>query len=1552
MQRSVFQIVSVPLWVALAAACRSNGVPLVVSPGDTFAEMHTVKGDVTVTPVGEIPRAPYPRERIAEGEAVTLAGGALAWIRRDAGAIWLVEGPARLTLNSASVNLAEGRAFVDGEGGPPVEIESPRGPIELSDVRASVVVRPDGTEEVYVLRGSARAGGSGRAETGELLSLRADGTMTRAPAVAWEDWTGGLATADPAAEPAPFGIGTVGARPAGDKGKPRVSLGIERLDVNVFVDHDLAITEVDQTFVNPRAETVEGMFTFRTPPGAVLQKFGVDRDGDLVWGQIKESAAAQAQYESNVYQGSTEDPALLQWVTSGVYSARLYPIQGGAKRRVVTRYAEWLPRQGARAERRLYVYPMAAEGARGSLPRIEELHVDLDLTQAGADRVRAGMGGKREGQHVLIQAFDFVPRADLAVELFDRGEDSLVAYRAPHVLAAEDIPVNAGADFAAKVASEERDYLLVPVRSPAAADESKGVDLAIVVDTSAATDTGSLAIARSLATALLAHLGPDDRAALWVGDATLRPVSDGSGQLGVLDAEKRRTWLAALASMEPGGATDIGALLTEAAGRLDAKRRGAVIYIGDGQPSVGEIAPKALHERLARLPQGARILAAGVGARANLVLLQSAARGAPVEIVGDAYSAGRSALRLLEAAQRSAWIGATVDLGPGVERVLPRELPPVGPSEEVLVVGRVTGAAPTEVTLKGSGGTTKLALRTIPIVDSGDLRRRWGQGRLDELLAEDAGRAALVDIATRFGIVSPYTSLYVPTKRETKQIGESPEALAKVRAEAIQRREWWRPWSHPQRREPMSASPASLAENKEGGSGTRAKGEEGSMGRPTAAKEAYAAAPAAPSPVSAAPPPPPAASAAPAPAFGMQGSLDTEAPAPRGNMWGDAVGDSFGAGGLGVSGVGEGGGGRGEGIGLGGIGSVGHGAGTGNGQGFGNGHGRLGGAHQTRAPSIRQGVTQVNGRLPVEVIQRIVRQNFGRFRLCYENGLRTNPNLSGRVAVKFVIDRTGSLAAASDGGSELPDQGVVSCVVRGFGNLSFPQPEGGIVTVVYPVIFNPGDGADASASPAAAIAAPLKPVPPPIAPAPPPLPPLAIIGHAMRPCGVASELSLDDRRLLWTERLTVTVTVNAALVVYRQALEECEAPTWHERYALLLAMVDHLRTVSDRVALWKSLLGTPAADIVYRAIVVRVQTMAQLRELHEALGLPTIDPDLLSGMLAKAKTGDERLALLRAAALKWPDDLELALRVLDGYEDAGDENAGRGWARRLRRRADATAHVWTSVGEYYLRLAAREKGAPAERDATEGRRTFGELVEFAPEDPAARRRLGDLLRAHGWYAEAFRQYETLEQLTPDDLAVPLLLAAAAQGMGRIEEAVGWAEKAAAVGSPDGTSALSRSARATASAFLAWARLDAIQAGRKDDADRLLSRARRLAAASTGGQEASVRFLVTWSHPELLPSLWTTTLGAPMPSPDNFPLYGVAEARVPATSIAAIELHLDPEDAARAARLGATAVVTAIVGEGTASERLARFTVSFGTVAKPTERLKVALENDALRLEAL
>jgi len=105
--------------------------------------------------------------------------------------------------------------------------------------------------------------------------------------------------------------------------------------------------------------------------------------------------------------------------------------------------------------------------------------------------------------------------------------------------------------------------------------------------------------------------------------------------------------------------------------------------------------------------------------------------------------------------------------------------------------------------------------------------------------------------------------------------------------------------------------------------------------------------------------------------------------------------------------------------------------------------------------TLRLETPTVAGRLPPEVISRIVRQNFGRFRQCYDNGRRSNPSLQGRVKVKFVIDKTGAVSTVDTGGSDLPDKGVVSCVGAGFRGLSFPQPEGGIVTVSMPIRFAP-----------------------------------------------------------------------------------------------------------------------------------------------------------------------------------------------------------------------------------------------------------------------------------------------------------------------------------------------------------------------------------------------------------------------------------------------------------------------------------------------------------------
>jgi hypothetical protein len=189
----------------------------------------------------------------------------------------------------------------------------------------------------------------------------------------------------------------------------------------------------------------------------------------------------------------------------------------------------------------------------------------------------------------------------------------------------------------------------------------------------------------------------------------------------------------------------------------------------------------------------------------------------------------------------------------------------------------------------------------------------------------------------------------------------------------------------------------------------------------------------------------------------VEGALDPRDRTAFGNLFGLDIGEAAGSGGLGLTGTGESGGGRGIGIGIGGIGTCQSEACGGSLGGMGRSSHLSAKGHGTAAPRLRSiGETSVSGHIPPEVVQRIVRQNFGRFRSCYESGLRKNPNLTGRITTRFVIDRNGAVSLARNGGSDLPDSGVVACVVAAFYGLSFPSPENGVVSVSYPIVFSVG----------------------------------------------------------------------------------------------------------------------------------------------------------------------------------------------------------------------------------------------------------------------------------------------------------------------------------------------------------------------------------------------------------------------------------------------------------------------------------------------------------------
>jgi hypothetical protein len=107
-------------------------------------------------------------------------------------------------------------------------------------------------------------------------------------------------------------------------------------------------------------------------------------------------------------------------------------------------------------------------------------------------------------------------------------------------------------------------------------------------------------------------------------------------------------------------------------------------------------------------------------------------------------------------------------------------------------------------------------------------------------------------------------------------------------------------------------------------------------------------------------------------------------------------------------------------------------------------------------PTVRMSTPEVAGRLPPEVIGRITRQSFGRYRLCYENALRNKPDLRGEITLKYGIKRDGTIKSPQVAKSSTKDSTLDDCIRRSFLGLSFPQPEGGEVTVTQKMTLSLG----------------------------------------------------------------------------------------------------------------------------------------------------------------------------------------------------------------------------------------------------------------------------------------------------------------------------------------------------------------------------------------------------------------------------------------------------------------------------------------------------------------
>ena len=84
-------------------------------------------------------------------------------------------------------------------------------------------------------------------------------------------------------------------------------------------------------------------------------------------------------------------------------------------------------------------------------------------------------------------------------------------------------------------------------------------------------------------------------------------------------------------------------------------------------------------------------------------------------------------------------------------------------------------------------------------------------------------------------------------------------------------------------------------------------------------------------------------------------------------------------------------------------------------------------------------------------------RNLSQIRYCYQRELTKSPSLSGKVNVKFVIAKDGSVSSSTTKSSTLANPTVEGCINARFMRFTFPEPRGGgIVVVSYPFLFAPG----------------------------------------------------------------------------------------------------------------------------------------------------------------------------------------------------------------------------------------------------------------------------------------------------------------------------------------------------------------------------------------------------------------------------------------------------------------------------------------------------------------
>ena len=537
------------------------------------------------------------------------------------------------------------------------------------------------------------------------------------------------------------------------------SLPIKSIKIDVNVASQVATTHVEQIFRNETDATLEGTYLFPIPESASISEFAIwDGDRRLV-GEVRSREEARRIYDEIVRR--QRDPGLLEYAGKDLFQASIFPIPPRSDKKLELTYTQVLR---AEAGTVAYRYPL---GTGKQVARIGSVsgHVELqsqsplrniyspshavDIKHNGERRslVSFETTGDKEPQD--FQLFYTTSRDDFGLTLITHRETGKDGYF----------------------------LLMISPKDDWSEQEYAAKDIVFVLDTSGSmSDSGKMEKARAALLYGIRILRPQDRFNVisFAGEDRLMERA-----LIRADDLGRKRGEEFVNSLRPVGGTNINqALLTAIPQFQSSDRPRILVFMTDGLPTVGETNISRIVEnvRAARQP-GIRLFTFGVGYDVNTALLDklAAENGGVADYVEPKEDLEVKVSNFFAKINHPVLTDLQLDMA-GVETdlVYPRALPDVFRGSQVTLIGRYKNAIDMEyvrLSLRGNAGRSAKTffydnLRFPLRNEQNDfLPRLWATRRVGWLMEQIRTngeqrelRDEIVDLGTRYGIVTPYTS--------------------------------------------------------------------------------------------------------------------------------------------------------------------------------------------------------------------------------------------------------------------------------------------------------------------------------------------------------------------------------------------------------------------------------------------------------------------------------------------------------------------------------------------------------------------------------------------------------------------------------------------------------------------------------------------------------------------------------------------------------------------------------------------------------------------------